>query len=135
METGSETSDRPAEGAEAETATVRRADRWSSEPPVRGRNWWVVVGALLVLAAYGLAVVVVSAARGELDLSDDLGKIFLGLTPALGGLGAVFGLVGTRHSSLRGLGWVVFVVGLLLVLATIAAIVWLMLVLRSFDSG
>jgi hypothetical protein len=56
-------------------------------------------------------------------------------SPALGGLGAVFGFVGARRSSLRGLGWVVFVVGLLLVLATIAAIVWLMLVLRSFESG
>ncbi len=93
------------------------------------------MGAVLVLAAYGLAAAVVSVARGTIELSDDLGKLLLGLSPALGGLGAVFGFVGARRSSLRGLGWVVFVVGLLLVLATIAAIVWLMLVLRSFESG
>jgi hypothetical protein len=93
------------------------------------------VGAVLVLAAYALAFVVISAARGDLDLSDELSKILLGVAPALGALGAVLGFIGTRRSSLRGLGWVVFVVGLVLVLATLAAIVWLMLVLRSFDSG
>jgi hypothetical protein len=135
METESETDSRATDLPGDEASAARRADRWASEAPAGGRNWWVVVGAILVLAAYGLAAAVVSAARGTVDLSDDLGKLLLGLTPALAALGAVFGFIGTRRSTLRGLGWVVFVVGLLLVLATIAGIVWLMLVLRSFDSG
>jgi len=112
---------------------VRRSDRWSSEPPERRANGWVLLGSLLVVGGYGLAIVVVSAARGSIDVSDELAKGLVATAPALAALGAAIGFIGTRRSSLRGLAWVVVAVGLVLVLATIAAIAWLLLVLRSFE--
>jgi len=112
---------------------VRRSDRWSSESPERGGNGWVLLGSLLVVAGYGFAIVVVSAARGSIDVSDQVAKALVATTPALAALGAALGVVGTRRSSLRGLAWVVVALGLVLVLATLAAIAWLLLVLRSFE--
>src|SRR5829696_1084517 len=116
--------------APADDAVWRRRDRWSSESPAPERNAWLLMGALLVVAAYGLAFVVASAAQGSIELSDDAGKALVAATPAVAALGSVLSLVATRRSSLRVLSWIVAVVGLLLVLATIAVVAWVLLALR-----
>jgi len=119
----------------ADDGVWRRRDHWSSESPAPQRNAWLLMGALLVVTAYGLAFLVVSAAQGSIELSDDAGKALVAATPAVAALGSVLSLVATRRSSLRVLSWIVAVVGLLLVLATIAVVAWVLLALRGFGSG
>jgi hypothetical protein len=125
VETGTDT--------RGERAEPRRSDRWSSEASRPERNGWVVLGTILVLAGYGLAFAVVSAARGSFDLPDDAAKALVAATPAVAGLGSALAFVATRRSSLRPLSWIVVVVGTILVLATIAVVAWLLLALRSFE--
>ncbi|MGZ4125032.1 MAG: hypothetical protein ACXVQU_05700 [Actinomycetota bacterium] len=130
--TGTEADAEPRPGAQLDTS-ARRSDRWSSAPDTGSGTLWVVTGAVLVLGGYALALLVVSAARDALDLSDEVGKVLLAATPALAGLGAVLAFVGTRRGSFRLVGWLVVVLGAALVLVSIAAVAWLLLVLRSFD--
>jgi hypothetical protein len=111
----------------------RRSDRWAAEPTSPSRNPWPPLAAVLVLAAYGLAAVVVSAARGSFELSDGMAKGVIAATPGLAALGSVVAFVGTRRPRLRALGWVVVVLGAILVLVSIAAVAWVLLAFRSFD--
>ena len=111
----------------------RRGDRWAGDSPDGVRNWWVPVGGVLLLAAYGLATVIVLAVRGSLDLSDQLAKTVIGCTPALAALGAVCGFIGARRGTLRALAWIVVVLGAILVVVSIAAVAWILLAFRGFD--
>ena len=124
--------DTQATDTRAESA-LRRSDRWSSEPAGAHRNWWVPVGAVLVLAGYGLAALVVRAALGEMELSDEAGKVLVAAAPAAAALGTALAFVGTRRTTLRVLAWIVLAVGLVLVLASIAAVAWVLLALRDFS--
>jgi hypothetical protein len=121
------------ERADMSTETeLRRSARWASAPG-SSRSWWVPLGAVLVVGAYALATLIVLAVRGSLDLSDDLAKGVIGCTPALAALGAVFGFVGTRRGTLRGLAWIVVVLGAILALVSVAAVASVLLALRSFE--
>jgi hypothetical protein len=121
-----------AEHAAPGDADRRRSDRWATGSPVRSHNWWVPVASLLVLAAYGLAALIVAAVRDSLELPDEAAKLVIACVPALAGLGSVAGFVGSRRSSLRALAWVVVVLGAVLVVVSIAAVVWVLLAFRTF---
>ncbi len=111
---------------------ARRSDRWAAEPE-RTRNWLVPLGAALVLTGYALAAVVGAAAARSLSLPDGAEIALVAAVPSIAALGSTLALVGARRLTLRALGWVVFAVGLLLVLASIAAVTWVLLALRSFS--
>jgi hypothetical protein len=91
------------------------------------------VAALVVLAAYALAGLIVVAVRGSIELSDDAAKLVIACVPVLAGLGSVLGFIGARRSSMRALGWVVVVLGGVLVVVSVAAVAWVLLAFRSFD--
>jgi hypothetical protein len=92
-----------------------------------------VIGLLAVLVGYGVAAVVAAAARGSIPLGDEVGLVLVGATPALGVLGTALGIVGTRRMRLRWLAWIDVVLGGVLVIASIALIVALILAVRSFS--
>jgi hypothetical protein len=120
--------------AEAQRGTAaRRSDRWAAGSAERRRNWWAVVGVLVVLAGYGVAGVVVTMVTRQVEIGDDAALALVGAGPALAALGVVLGIVGVRRHALRWLSWITIVLGGLLGIASVAAIVVVTLAFRTFS--
>jgi hypothetical protein len=120
--------------AEAQRGTAaRRSDRWAAGSAERRRNWWAVVGVLVVLAGYGVAGVVVTMVTRQVEIGDDAALALVGAGPALAALGVVLGIVGVRRDALRWLSWITIVLGGLLGIASVAAIVVVTLAFRTFS--
>jgi hypothetical protein len=124
MDTGAET--------EAENG-VRRSDRWAAEPAEASRNWWSVLGIVCVLAGYGVAASVAAIVKGTIEFGDDAGLVLVGTTPALGALGMTLGFVGRRRDGLHWLAWLAILLGAVLLIASIGAVVWVLLAFRTFS--
>lgn len=97
------------------------------------RNWWTVVGAILVVAGYAAAVVVGTSARGSPELSDDAQVVLVGTAPSLGVVGALLAFVGTRRTTLRAFSWLVLGLGVLLVAGTLAVLAMIVIALNGLD--
>jgi hypothetical protein len=120
--------------AEAQRGTAaRRSDRWAAGSAERRRNWWAVVGVLVVLAGYGVAGVVVTMVTRQVEIGDDAALALVGAGPALAALGVVLGIVGVRRDALRWLSWITIVLGGLLGIASVAATVVVTLAFRTFS--
>lgn len=111
---------------------AHRSDRWAVEARPT-RNWWTVAGAVVVVAGYAAAVIVGASARGSLDLSDDAQVVLVGTAPSLGVVGALLAFVGTRRTTLRAFSWLVFALGVLLVVATLAVLSMIVISLSGLD--
>jgi hypothetical protein len=109
----------------------RRSDRWAAEPSEPGLNWWAILGIVCVLAGYGVAVLVAAIVKGDAEVGDDAGLVLVGLTPALGALGLILGLVGRGREGLHWLAWLAIVFGAVLVVASLAAIVAVTIAFRT----
>jgi hypothetical protein len=112
---------------------VRRSDRWAAGSAERRRNWWAVVGLLVVLTGYGVAGVVVTIVTRQVEIGDDAALALVGAGPALAALGVLLGIVGVRRDALRWLSWITIVLGGLLGIASVAAIVVVTLAFRTFS--
>jgi hypothetical protein len=111
---------------------VQRSDRWAVESR-RSRNWWPAVAAVLVAAGYAVAVLVAASARGSFDLSDDAQVALVGTAPSLGVIGALLAFVGTRRTRLVALSWLVFVLGVLLVVASLGVLGMILMALNDLS--
>jgi hypothetical protein len=109
---------------------THRADRWTAEPR-RSRNWWTVVAAVCVLAAYAAAAVAAASVRGSIALTDDAQVALVGASPSLGIAGVLLALVGTRRTTLRAFSWLVLALGALLVVVAVALLATVLLALND----
>lgn len=113
-------------------AKAHRSERWAVESP-RSRNWWPAVAAVLVAAGYAVAVLVGASARGSVELSDDAQVALVGTAPSLGVLGALLAFVGTRRTTLVAASWLVFVLGVLLVVVTLGVLAMILMALNDLS--
>jgi hypothetical protein len=111
---------------------VQRSDRWAVESR-RSRNWWPAVAAVLVAAGYVVAVLVAASARGSFELSDDAQVALVGTAPSLGVLGALLAFVGTRRTRLVAVSWLVLVLGVLLVVASLGVLAMILMALNDMS--
>jgi 4-amino-4-deoxy-L-arabinose transferase-like glycosyltransferase len=111
---------------------IDRADRWAAQGRP-SRNWWAPVAAVFVVAGYVIAVVLGAAAGGSVQLSDDAQVILVATAPSLGVIGACLAFLGTRRTTLVAMCWLVFALGVLLVVATLAILVTIVTALNGLD--
>ena len=100
---------------------ARRSDRWAVESRAP-RNWWTPVAAVIVASGYGVAVVVAALARGSMELPDDTQIALVAMAPSLGVIGAILAFVGARRRTLTVFSWLVFALGVMLVVAALAVL-------------